>query len=80
MDDYNADYWTLGTTFFKGYYVEFDNEDRANAKITIGPMKDEIYRDINKEKPTIYDSMIEWELTWVYDAIAPYTWKRSYLE
>ena len=37
VDDFNADYWTLGTTFFKDNYVSFILDDPSAAEMHFGP-------------------------------------------
>jgi hypothetical protein len=67
VDDYNADYWTLGTTFFKDYYASFKVSGTEDT-IDFGPNDlSDAKRDMFVEFPTREESEVLWELTWVYD-------------
>ena len=65
IDDAEADYWTLGDAFLKGYYGIFDNDDHAAAKMGFAPHATSSKKFVEQTRlPVESLENILWELTW----------------
>jgi hypothetical protein len=72
VDSWESEYWTLGSSFLRGYYTILDNDDHNRPRMGIAPNSAGKKEKLRKSRMPAEDlTDLLWELTWIGQLLPP---------